>query len=51
MQLKRTTAAIAGISCLALALAGCGSSTTGPAPGTPESRFEQFCNENPGACG
>lgn len=25
--------------------------STGPAPGTPESRFEQFCKENPGACG
>jgi hypothetical protein len=22
-----------------------------PQPGTPESRFEKFCNENPGACG
>ena len=22
-----------------------------PQPGTPEDRFERFCNENPGACG
>lgn len=22
-----------------------------PAPGTPESKFEQYCNQNPGACG
>lgn len=22
-----------------------------PQPGTPESRFEKFCRENPGACG
>jgi hypothetical protein len=22
-----------------------------PEPGTPESRFERFCRENPGACG
>jgi hypothetical protein len=22
-----------------------------PEPGTPESRFEKFCRENPGACG
>jgi len=24
---------------------------TPPEPGTPESRFERFCRENPGACG
>lgn len=22
-----------------------------PAPGTPESKFEEFCDNNPGACG
>ena len=22
-----------------------------PEPGTPESKFEQYCNQNPGACG
>jgi basic membrane protein A and related proteins len=33
VQLKRTTAAIAGISCLALALAGCGSSKSGSGSG------------------
>jgi hypothetical protein len=22
-----------------------------PAPGTPESKFEQYCKQNPGACG